>query len=169
MKIEVEKKVLVPIEFSDFCANTVNYALSLFPKEKLRLIHVAIPPTAATPGVMWGGITDESIVKSCHEVFGKFCEDHQLPRDLDFTVEIGEPAEEIALEAAHHPADLIIVSSHGRKGLSRFFLGSVAERVVRFAHCPVLVFKPEEIAVDRKAKLAEIDAKTRAMFEPAES
>jgi nucleotide-binding universal stress UspA family protein len=51
----------------------------------------------------------------------------------------GEPAEEILRCASRLPADLIVVGTHGRTGVSRLLLGSVAERVVRGARCPVLV------------------------------
>lgn len=52
---------------------------------------------------------------------------------------VGAPAQEIVWLAAHEDADLIVVGTHGRKSLSRLFLGSVAERVVRTAGCPVYV------------------------------
>ena len=51
----------------------------------------------------------------------------------------GDPAEEILRYATRHPIDLIVVGTHGRTGVSRVLLGSVAERVVRGARCPVLV------------------------------
>lgn len=51
----------------------------------------------------------------------------------------GDPAEEILRYAAQHPIDLIVLSTHGRTGMSRLLLGSVAERVLRGARCPVLV------------------------------
>jgi nucleotide-binding universal stress UspA family protein len=50
----------------------------------------------------------------------------------------GDPAEEILRHAASHPIDLIVVGTHGRTGFSRLLLGSVAERVLRGARCPVL-------------------------------
>ena len=51
----------------------------------------------------------------------------------------GDPAEEIVRYAAGHRVDLIVLGTHGRTGVSRVLLGSVAERVLRTAHCPVLV------------------------------
>jgi nucleotide-binding universal stress UspA family protein len=51
----------------------------------------------------------------------------------------GDPAEEILRYASRQPIDLIVVGTHGRTGVSRILLGSVAERVVRGARCPVLV------------------------------
>ena len=51
----------------------------------------------------------------------------------------GDPAEEILRYASRQPIDLIVVGTHGRSGVSRLLLGSVAERVLRGARCPVLV------------------------------
>ena len=51
------------------------------------------------------------------------------------------PATEIAKYAEEHHTDLIVLPSHGRTGLARLMIGSVAERVVRLAHCPVLVIR----------------------------
>jgi nucleotide-binding universal stress UspA family protein len=62
----------------------------------------------------------------------------------DVTVRLldGDPAAHIVDTARAHRADLIVVSTHGRTGLSRFFVGSVAEHVIRHAPCSVLVARP---------------------------
>ncbi len=59
----------------------------------------------------------------------------------DGRVERGHPAEQILRAADRTGADLIVISSHGRTGISRQVFGSVAEEVVRLAHCPVMVVK----------------------------
>jgi nucleotide-binding universal stress UspA family protein len=56
-------------------------------------------------------------------------------------VVFGAPAEEIAQFAQRDQSELIVLPSHGRTGLARLMIGSVAERVVRLAHCPVLVLR----------------------------
>ena len=53
----------------------------------------------------------------------------------------GDPGHEITEFAERVKADLIVMPSHGRTGLSRLLIGSVAERVIRLAHCPVLVLR----------------------------
>src|SRR5690606_39204333 len=55
------------------------------------------------------------------------------------------PSEEIAQLAADLEADLVVVGTHGRRGFSRFLLGSVAEATVRLAPCPVLVVRPKAL------------------------
>lgn len=64
----------------------------------------------------------------------------------------GDPAAEILRYARDHGVDLLVLGTHGRTGLRRLVLGSVAERVVRQAPCPVMVVRPKEpgaIEVDR--------------------
>ncbi len=56
-------------------------------------------------------------------------------------VQLGQPADTIAELGRREGVDMIVIGSHGRRGLERFFLGSVAERVLRLAECPVLVVK----------------------------
>jgi nucleotide-binding universal stress UspA family protein len=57
---------------------------------------------------------------------------------------VGRPFEEIVRYAKVHDVDLIVIGSHGRRGLSHLLLGSVAERVVRTAGCPVLTVRPDQ-------------------------
>jgi len=59
-------------------------------------------------------------------------------------IEEGDAADVICKEAADRGADVIVVGTHGRTGVKRFFLGSVSEHVVRRAPCPVLVVRPVE-------------------------
>jgi nucleotide-binding universal stress UspA family protein len=63
---------------------------------------------------------------------------------LETRVRHGHPAEEILREAEEHPTELVVVGAQGRSGLARFFLGSVAERVVRHSPCSVLLARPLE-------------------------
>jgi nucleotide-binding universal stress UspA family protein len=58
---------------------------------------------------------------------------------VEGVIELGVPAQEICDYARNHDVDLIITSTHGRTGLTHVLIGSTAEHVVRFAHCPVLV------------------------------
>jgi nucleotide-binding universal stress UspA family protein len=56
---------------------------------------------------------------------------------------VGEPAAEILEVAKEAKVDLIVVGTHGRTGLEHALMGSIAERVVRRAHCPVLTVRPQ--------------------------
>lgn len=65
----------------------------------------------------------------------------------------GSPAEELVQLASDLEADLIVVGTHGRRGVKRFILGSIAERTVRLATCPVLVERPKATAKDESPRI----------------
>ncbi len=67
-------------------------------------------------------------------------------RSVVFHVRIGEPAQAIHQVAVDADADLIVVGSHGRRGLEKMLIGSVAETLVRTAHVPVLIARPKQLA-----------------------
>jgi nucleotide-binding universal stress UspA family protein len=69
--------------------------------------------------------------------------------DAAFLVWEGDPGEAIVAAADSENADLIVVGSHGRSGVSRFFIGSVSDYVVRHAHCPVMVVRGKGEATRR--------------------
>jgi nucleotide-binding universal stress UspA family protein len=69
--------------------------------------------------------------------------------DATFLVWEGDPGEAIVAAADSESADLIVVGSHGRSGVSRFFIGSVSDYVVRHAHCPVMVVRGKTEATRR--------------------
>jgi nucleotide-binding universal stress UspA family protein len=71
--------------------------------------------------------------------------DSKLPERLVRHVRFASPADELAQLAADIEADLVIVGSHGRRGVARLVLGSVSEAVVRLAPCPVLVARAKRI------------------------
>lgn len=135
------KTVVVPWDFSDMSKLALAKALELVEKPDLiRVIHVSQLPSAMEPGVVWQTVTKESISTHSRESFERYLEEKDLP-DISFTTIFGDPGSTIAEFADEANAELIIISSHGRTGLKRIFIGSVAERVVRMAHCNVLVLK----------------------------
>jgi nucleotide-binding universal stress UspA family protein len=69
--------------------------------------------------------------------------------DATFLVWDGDPGEGIVAAADSENADLIVVGSHGRSGVSRFLIGSVSDYVVRHAHCPVMVVRGKTEAARR--------------------
>jgi nucleotide-binding universal stress UspA family protein len=64
-----------------------------------------------------------------------------VPKDSQRFVPVGDPAASIAGAARDWPADLVVIGSHGREGIDRVVLGSVAESVARHAPCPVLIVR----------------------------
>jgi nucleotide-binding universal stress UspA family protein len=63
-------------------------------------------------------------------------------------VDVGDPATSIVQAAKEENVDLIVMSTHGRSGIKGLFFGSVAEKVVRSAECPVLTIKPKSTETD---------------------
>ena len=139
MTLFASKNVLVPIDFSDEAYKALKDTLeSVGDPRQIQVIHVLAPLEPTEPGVIWQTIDDKTRTDKVTEAFyDRFPEDTY--KQMKFTVAIGNPSSEIIDHAKHNAIDLIVIPSSGKTGLSRFFLGSVAERVVRFAHCPVLV------------------------------
>lgn len=79
-----------------------------------------------------------------HELEGFSAAHREAGIDVEWAVRTGHPDREIIAAAKEVGADLIVLGSHGRTGVEHVILGSVAEKVLRKAHCPVLVVKEPE-------------------------
>ncbi len=144
------RKLLVPTDFSEDAALAVDAALHLLgpvsSEMKIILLHVWRVPVIFSP---WATFPMESLERGAAENARRHLEEAAKPlRAAGFEVEVeecrGEPADEIDRRAAVHDADIIAMGTHGRSGLSRVLLGSVAERTLPTAPCPVLtVHAPE--------------------------
>ncbi len=135
------QRILVPIDFSDEADGAMKVALEIASDPSLvTAIHVAPPLATLEPGVVWEMISDETRVQQLEQAFRKrYHEPCYSP--VGFEVRFGDPGNEITSYAQEVKAGLIVMPSHGRTGLAHLLIGSVAERVVRFAHCPVLVLR----------------------------
>ncbi|MBW4649682.1 MAG: universal stress protein [Kastovskya adunca ATA6-11-RM4] len=141
MSLFSTNRVLVPFDFSEESAIALTKTLE-FVKDPshVYVLHVLPHLNPGDPGVMWQTTNNQTREQHVEKVF----REQFLPPDyegLHFSVSIGHPSSEIIDLAKAEEIDLIVIPSHGRTGLNRFFMGSVAERVVRFAHCPVLVLR----------------------------
>jgi nucleotide-binding universal stress UspA family protein len=137
------KTIVVPTDFSPFANEALRIACSLARESggKLILLHVAQRPVVTVAGmpvpppppptIDWSGLRAE-LDGAAAGIQGVTIE--------SLAVE-GEPAATIVDLARERGADLIVMGSHGRTGLSRLLMGSVAEHVVRKAACPVLTVK----------------------------
>lgn len=136
--------VVVPLDFSEQSQNALEVALELAGDiSKLRTIHVLPPLEAISPAVIWGDLSDDTREQSAREYATRFLDQHGAS-GAAFEVRVGSPAHEITEYAEEINADLIVISSHGYHGLKRVLLGSVAETVIRHAHCPVLVLRRQD-------------------------
>jgi nucleotide-binding universal stress UspA family protein len=135
------RKILYSTDFSTMGHTALEMATSLARDRgaKLVIVHVEEPPMAYGGGEFYYGMDEpnrEEIQRMLAEV---------VPTDPTIQYEhrlmIGLPATSIVEMARRENVELIVMGSHGRTGLTRLLMGSVAEEVVRKAECPVLVVK----------------------------
>jgi nucleotide-binding universal stress UspA family protein len=133
--------VVVPFDFSEQAEQALEssqiFAAGL---ASLHVVHVLPTIELAEPGVIWETIDDGARHRHAEAAFRERFAETPFAK-VEFHVRFGDPGREIAGFAESVHAELIVMPSHGRTGLSRLFIGSVAERVVRLAHCPVLILK----------------------------
>jgi universal stress protein A len=132
--------ILDPTDFSPLSAHAFHVACSLARDHGGRLIvlHVAEPPIVGYGGVMIP--PPEGDYQALEEQLRRI----QAPDDkvvIEHRLEVGNPVTEILRVAEETKCDLIVMGTHGRTGLAHLLMGSVAEKVVRRAVCPVLVVK----------------------------
>lgn len=136
-----KQSVLIPIDFSELSYEAIAPAKEYVGDiSSLKIIHVLSPLHPADPASMWETLNDaerlQKVKDFLHTKLGEMGYD-----GAEIEVTIGDPSTEIVDYAKAISAELIVMPSHGRKGVSRFLLGSVAERVVRLSPCPVLILK----------------------------
>ena len=90
--------------------------------------------------MIWGEINDENRARNVTEAIRERLTDEKY-KDVAIEVEFGDAGYRIADYTKQLEADLIVMPSHGRTGLKRLLIGSVAERVIRLSHCPVLILR----------------------------
>jgi nucleotide-binding universal stress UspA family protein len=136
-----KKLVVVPVDFSQESLDAVEVGRQLVDApEHLHVIHVLIDITPLEAGEVWGVIDPQARIEQAQRLLHEKLADPKY-QGVHTAVLMGEPAHGIANYAQEKQAELIVIPSHGRTGLTRLLIGSVAERVVRLAHCPVLVLR----------------------------
>ena len=136
-----EKQILVPFDFSEESVDAVKVALKLAPnREDVHVVHVLPELPAGDPYVVWDENCDATRKKHARDQMEKQLAGLDV-ENIHLDIGIGNASSVIVDVAKKIPAGLIIIPSHGRTGVSRLLLGSVAERAVRLSPCPVLVLK----------------------------
>ncbi len=148
MTIQV-RLILVPVDFSEHADFVVEWAAHLAEEHQsaVALLHVYHLPVefqqvegAYLPADFWNSVKEEA--KQQLSLHAERLREHGL--EVEELVREGYPATVIEEEAEHLGADLIVIGSRGRSGLKHLLLGSIAERVVQKAPCPVLTVKSPE-------------------------
>jgi nucleotide-binding universal stress UspA family protein len=138
------RRILVPIDFTDVSASALDWAIELAASvgATITVMHsyaipmVGFPDGALIPTATAAAGLGEAAQKALDEVVAR----RRRPDGVSLTAVLreGEPWQEIQRVADDIEADLIVIGTHGRHGLARALLGSVAEEVIRNAHRPVV-------------------------------
>lgn len=137
------RRILVPLDFSAKSRQALDVAVRLARDHgtSLLLLHVLEPnpyPTGMEAAIL--AVPECELIENAKaalpEIAARF-----IPPDVKFTLltDRGRPPDVIARVAKEEQIDLIVLTTHGRRGLDRVLLGSPTESVVRHAHCPVYV------------------------------
>ncbi len=144
------KKILVPVDFSDQSRKPLRYAVPFAGQfgAQIILVHVVEPfawPIDMAEIPLQVQESQEAVQASAADKLEQLRAQTILaPVPSEALVRVGAPWREITRVAAEREVDLIILSTHGHTGLKHVFLGSVAERVMRHAPCPVMVVRERE-------------------------
>jgi universal stress protein A len=140
------KEILVPIDFSDQSREALRYALALAEKFQARvaLVHIVeqlVYPGdwvfAPVPGPAYVTERTDDLVSRLRQFAGA------AGKDIVPVVRIGRAWQQVVEVADQRKSDLIVTATHGHTGLKHVLLGSVAEKIVRHAHCPVLTVRAD--------------------------
>lgn len=141
------KRILFPTDFAEGAMNALPYAVDMARHygAKLYMIHV-IYDLIAVSGLHIPHVSVDEIYKEMAtaakkklEEFGEI--ERRDVKNIEYAILRGVPYEEILKFVDKNNIDMIVIGTHGRKGLDRVLFGSTAERVVRNAPCPVLTVR----------------------------
>lgn len=139
-------RILCAVDFSEPSARALQYAVALAERlgAEVEVVHAFQLPTYAVAdgAVEFPPYLQEDLAKRLQERLEQFVKDTAgTASKARYHLAEGVPYLEVVKAAKDHQADLIVIGTHGRTGLSHMLLGSVAERVVRTAEVPVLTIR----------------------------
>ena len=146
------KRILWPTDFSELAAQGEKYASAIAEAfgAELHVIHVCQPLIGATADLPLSpavaiGITQKDLIDAAEaRLKDLLTRDVREHRVAACSVRVGNPWQEICRYAEAEKIDLIVIGTHGYTGVRHVLIGSVAERVVQHAPCPVLTVKTNE-------------------------
>jgi nucleotide-binding universal stress UspA family protein len=140
------KKLLLATDLSEASSSATDEAFDLASRLGATLLVVSVidPGSLRLPGGRYHARMDQ--VRERREVLAQALVERgrEIGVPVSFLVWAGDPGDMIVSAAEAEHADMVLVGSHGRGAVGRFFIGSVSEHVVRHAPCPVLVVRPRE-------------------------
>lgn len=145
------KTIVVPTDFSKISFSAFEYARNMAEKmnAEIHLIHVMEKNPPLLAGQYSGATEEEKLISMEKELRASLRETAGVLREesnvrITEVFRIGTDYEEIVSYSKEINSDLIVIATHGRTGIFHTLLGSVAEKVIRFSKCPVLVISPQE-------------------------
>lgn len=153
--METVSNVLVPVDFSETSGRALAYARMMAEKfhASLHLLHVIPDPQTKAMPVVAAGAAAVAVEETRQAMEA---DARQQLADIDggsaardATIQFGHPFVEIVRFARDRKVDLIVMGTHGRGAIAHMLLGSVAEKVVRKATCPVLTVRHPEHSFER--------------------
>jgi universal stress protein A len=145
MELRTIKRILVPTDFSDPSHDALSAAMAFGATfgGTLDLVHVALACAYVLPPPIDLATIPFDMSKTLEQATAGLAREEAQVRGAGLTCEsatlFGRPDTEIVARAAATKADLIVMGTHGRSGLHHVLMGSVAERVMRHAQCPILI------------------------------
>ncbi len=142
--------IVCAVDFSEPSDHALEYALMMGSSFGARLVLLHVIEVPFLPSYSMGGVPDldlplEQLEESARERMEEVLSDCREQYDgVEGEVVAGSPFVEIINYAREAKADMIVMGTHGRSGLKHLLIGSVAEKVVRKAPCPVLTVKHPE-------------------------
>ncbi len=139
-------KLLLATDLSEASSSATDEAFELASRLAARLLVVSVidPGSLLLPGGRFRARVDQVREHREQQAQALVERGRELGLDVSFLVWTGDPGDMIVEAAEAERVDMVLVGSHGRGAVGRFFIGSVSEHVVRHAPCPVLVVRPRE-------------------------
>ena len=152
------ERILVPVDFSDCSLDALEYAAVVAQQAKasLMLLHVLEPVSYGLDFTLGQSRARRLEVETWTKRLEELASSHQHPNmQVESRLRGGFPADSILDSAKTLPCDLIVMGTHGRRGISHTISGSVAEAVLRKAHCPVIAVRSPKFGPDHRQTVPE--------------
>jgi nucleotide-binding universal stress UspA family protein len=154
--IEIHR-ILCPIDFSDESRHALAHATAVarWSGAAVTLLHVSHPEAFTNPPLLFdelprGAAMIDSALRAAEDEMPKWSQSVTAAGvNVETLIERGSPVRHILERAAALPADLVVMGTHGRSGFERLVLGSVTEKVLRKAPCPVMVVPPPAVSAGK--------------------
>jgi nucleotide-binding universal stress UspA family protein len=141
-----QRKLLLATDLSEASSSATDEAFELASRLGATLLVVSVidPGSLLLPGGRFRARVDQVRTRREQQAQALVERGRDMGLDVSFLIWSGDPGDMIVEAAEAERVDMVLVGSHGRGAVGRFFIGSVSEHVVRHAPCPVLVVRPRE-------------------------